>query len=149
MDLARRFAFMVANDKLPYQPNLITCAGAAAVRRNRKVGDQLPLRLRFWHDVLPQPTFRISDPAPVMSRMKPRRNRGVHCIRLVRRFVNETHTEWSSFRCELQPDGNELRNSFQTNRDKPSNAPRHSTPVSASSQRKRNQCRQEALGYRA
>lgn len=29
-------------------------------------------------------TFRISDPAPVISALEPRRNRGVHCIRLVR-----------------------------------------------------------------
>ena len=29
-------------------------------------------------------TMRISDPAPEISDMKPRRPRGVHCIRLVR-----------------------------------------------------------------
>jgi len=82
MDLARRFAFMVANDKLPYQPNLITCAGAAAVRRNRKVGDQLPLRLRFWHDVLTQPTTKLRHAGLATPDDKTRANR-----RCLERFV--------------------------------------------------------------
>ena len=44
--------------------------------------------------MLPQPTSLISDPVPVTSGLEPRRNRGVRCIRLVRRSHHQS-LNWS------------------------------------------------------
>ena len=40
--------------------------------------------------------MRISDPAPVTTDLKPRRNRGVHCIRLVR-LISAAYSHLISF----------------------------------------------------
>ena len=37
--------------------------------------------------------FRISDPTPVTRGMQPRRNRGVRCIRFVRRIIHSPVTQ--------------------------------------------------------
>src|SRR5437773_1118796 len=50
-----------------------------------------PVLIRILH-----PTSRISDPAPQTFAMEPRRNRGVRCIRFVRRRSHILHLAFNA-----------------------------------------------------
>jgi len=54
--------------------------------------------LRLFRGAPKRLTMRISDPAPGTFAMEPRRYRGVHCIRLVRRSSSKFRSKCPSER---------------------------------------------------